>query len=111
MNKHKQITLYDTKESRNRVNWRPEYVVELIAWLQNLIEEVPEEYRDSVHIDFIGGADIYGENSDVDEVIYYNRPPTQEEIDADLETARVRQEKREAQEREEYAKLKAKFEP
>lgn len=108
---NKQITLYDTKKSYSGCNWRPDNVVGLIQWLTAKLEEVPAEYRDRVTIEFVGGADAYGENSDVHECIYYNRPPTPEEIDADLNAAHIRKEKLEAQERAEYEKLKAKFEP
>jgi erythromycin esterase-like protein len=111
MNPPKEITIYDTKNSRGQLNWRPDNVVELIKWLTAKLEEVPSEYHDAVMIQFTGGADIYGENSDVDELIYYFRPPTQEEIEADLEDARLRKEKREADERKQYEELKAKFDP
>ena len=109
MNPIKYIELYNTNKGYYD-NCRPDRVVELIEWLQAKLEQVPEEYRNKVCIDLTGGTDAYSSTSDVDECIYYYRPPTPEEIEQDLKDAEARKQKREDQEREEYAKLKAKFE-
>lgn len=102
----KYIELHNSLNYR-QMNNRPDDVPSFIQWLINILEKVPSEFHDSVAIEFNSNEGT----CDVEEVIYYYRPPTQEEITADLEAARANKEKRELEERQQYEKLKAKFEP
>ena len=106
MNATKYIELHNSAEYRH-MNARPDYLPELIQWLTAKLEEVPSEYHEHVLVEFTSSE----HTCDVEECIYYFRPPTQEEIEADLEDARLRKEKREADERRQYEELKAKFDP
>ena len=105
MNPIKSIELYDT--TRSAYNDRPDYVQELIPWLAKKLEEVPVEYHDKVIIEFTSSE----ETCNVEEYIYYHRPATDEEMNADAEADRLRKERINNREREQYLNLKKKFEP
>jgi hypothetical protein len=102
----KYIELHNSNNYR-QMNARPDDLPSLIQWLTSKLEEVPSEFHDSVSVEFNSNEGT----CDVEECIYYFRPPTQEEITADLEDARIRKEKLESDERKKYEELKAKFEP
>ena len=104
MNKY--VELYNNS-NYSQMNSRPDCLPDLIKWLTEMLEKAPSEYHKDVIIEFSSNENTF----DIDEIIYYNRPATQEEIDAILEDARIRKEKREAEERKQYEQLKAKFDP
>lgn len=81
-------------------------VVSVIEWLQDVLDDVPAEYRDSVRIeiDSVGGYE--GEHH-TEVTIYYDRPETEEEHaarSAAEKRMRAEMEKRERAAFEELAK-------
>lgn len=71
----KRVVVYGSDDDKD--NW-PVKLKDFIAHWQTYLDKVPEEYRDSVKIEF-GGKDFYG-SIEINVEIYYTRPMTQEEI-------------------------------
>jgi hypothetical protein len=82
----------------------PSKLLEFREFLDRIIEKIPGEYRHSAKIEF------FAENSDIDIRITFERPFTPEEQVEHDELKRQRQAVYERREREEYEKLKLKFE-
>lgn len=80
----------------------PEGALELIDWATNLLKKVPEQYRSSIQIEFSD----YDNNKEM-EMDYY-RPETEEELAA--RKAKELHYKKEQEELQLLAKLKAKYE-
>lgn len=91
--------LYDTADT----------LVGAIEWLNGLLAEVPAEYRDSVKFDLDPGG--YEDSATLE--IWYERPMTAEEIAEEDERNRASMERfkaqREADERAQFERLRAKF--
>jgi hypothetical protein len=89
------------------------HLSDFIGELQALLASIPEEHRDNASIDFdCTGSDWDCSRGELS--IQYSRPKTEDELrkereDADREKLR-RKAAEAAQERREYARLKAKFE-
>jgi len=99
------ITLYNDWETR--FNSLPESLPALILRLTELLEKVPAEYQSEVFCEI---STEY-ESSTVDIDVYYMREETPEEQrKREAETAEY-EAKNEARIREQYEKLKARFEP
>ena len=91
--------LYDTADT----------LVGAIEWLNGLLAQVPAEYRDSVKFDLYPGG--YEDGATLE--IWYERPMTAEEIAEEDERNRASMERfkaqREADERAQFERLRAKF--
>lgn len=97
---NKKITLYNSRTSRNDP---PENLQEHIAWLQAMMESIPEEFRSSGDIEM--DADEYRMEYEVS----YERPETAEEMEAKANAGAVLAEKRRREELATLAALKAKY--
>jgi hypothetical protein len=88
----------------------PMTVVDFVEWLNEMKEEVPQEYRDSVTIDIDLST---GEYETPEMSVYYFRPETDQEeaVREGREAAyqRARAERQEADERAEFERLKRKY--
>ena len=91
--------LYDTADT----------LVGAIEWLNGLLAQVPAEYRDAVKFDLYPGG--YEDSATLE--IWYERPMTAEEIAEEAERDRASIERfktqREADERAQFDRLRAKF--
>lgn len=89
-------------------------LAEVIAWLQETLNEAPEEFRPAVKIEVECYCWSDGE-SDLTCKIYYERPETDAEmaarIEQDRREERARRAHTEAEERAVLAALKKKYEP
>ena len=100
------VTLFN--QDKHCGGWIPGNLGDAIAWLQNFLEKVPAEYRDSAWIE-ISSYDDYG-SSIVDIEISYKRPPTEADKQQRLNEERERFEEVDARERLAYERLKKKYE-
>lgn len=85
----------------------PENLETLLALLTDLFYEIPKEFRKSAFIEFYAQEDC-GSLSVSSEVYYYS-PETPEEIKEKEFHAKKREEKKEADDLELFAHLKAKY--
>jgi hypothetical protein len=83
-------------------------VIDVISWLQGILEKIPEPFRREARID-IDAEDEWGSVRGVVE-IYYLRPETDQEMFDRLKKLRQEDVDREHRERQELAALKAKYE-
>lgn len=82
---------------------------DFIKWLEGIIDQAPPEYRDAVYIE-IDSSTSY-DQSLAKVMVAYRRPETDEELaarQADFERVRAA---KEAYDRAEFARLRAKFDP
>ncbi|MCH7570375.1 MAG: hypothetical protein IH919_07400 [Deltaproteobacteria bacterium] len=87
--------------------WLPENLGDAIAWLQEILDRVPSEYRKKARIEV---ETDYNENF-VNISILYARPPTAEDKQKRLNAEQARLAKIEAVERRAYEVMKAKYDP
>lgn len=99
------ITLYDDSRGiGGRQPGMPSNAELLIKWLQNHLEQVPEEYRDSVEID-------YWSDTDITTTLEYWRYQTPEEMEAAAKKKADDATKKELADRAAFEELKRRFEP
>jgi hypothetical protein len=82
---------------------------EFVEELQDLLDSVPEQWRPAVRIEF----DRYGSDYDTsygELTVHYERPETDDELSARLESEALSTQDKENRERWELARLKAKYE-
>ena len=96
------VTLFD--KERWDGEWMPETLTEAIAWLQQFLEQVPVEFRETATVD-ISGFEDYAARIEIS----YQRPPTDTEKQGRLAEERQLNKERENKERRQYERLKAKF--
>ena len=77
---------------------------DLVGWAQSIVEMVPEEYRAAAHVECYCPADGYPSFS-----VYYHRPETAQDLEADERKRREWTEMHDARERAEYQRLKARY--
>ena len=91
----------------------PKLLRDIPAWSQGLLDQVPEEYRDSC--EFVVELEYGYHNDDISlkAEIFYTRPETDVDIAARIATASLekltRDQKRERDDRAAYKRLKAKY--
>ena len=94
-------------------NYCTDKIVDVIAWLQGLLTAVPEESRNESYIDFRVFTEY--DLGNIEMSVYYMRDETDAERDARIrrhdEIVRDAAAAQESKDREEFARLKAKFEP
>ncbi len=83
-------------------------LVDVIASLEEVLEEVPEAYRDTAEIEV--GAEQDYDYYTLEATVTYKRPETDEEIRARMLQLEFQEKARRDIERREYERLKAKFE-
>lgn len=99
------ITLYDDSRGiGGRQPVMPSNAGLLIKWLQNHLEQVPEEHRDSVEID-------YWSDTDITTTMEYWRYQTPEEMESAEKKQVDDAAKKELAERAAFEELKRRFEP
>lgn len=81
---------------------------DIIAWLNERKEEIPEEFRDKAKLTL--DIDSLHDRNIITSTIYYVREETNEEFEARVEAAIEAAKRAEATERATYEMLKAKFE-
>lgn len=86
-----------------------ENIQDLIAWLNQCVEEVPPEYRSRIKYE-IGTRSGYYDSSYARITVYYFRPETDEEWAARKDDVQRRILERELYDRRLYGALKARFE-
>ncbi len=99
------VTLF--RQEQYEGGWIPENLTDAVAWLQGYLEQVPEEYRDKATIEITSQSDYDYHKPCIE--ISYHRPPTDQEKQDRLEDERQHSEAREARDRQEYYRLRAKF--
>ena len=87
--------------------WFPEKLVDAIAWLNELLEEIPEEHRSQTIITVESETDYDGHNPRV--VIAYRRPETDEEMADRIRREKQGEEYRKARELETLKRLQEKY--
>ena len=90
-------------------DYEDDRVVDIIAWLQGLLEEsIPAEYRDSAHIKIysVGGWEDE-HHAEVD--VYYLRHETDEELAARFKQERAKEDLDERRERQDLERLQKKY--
>ena len=97
---NKKITLYNNRTARNDP---PESLQEHIAWLQGMLESIPEEFRSSSDIE------MYADEYRMEYEVSYERPETAEELETKAKDEAARTEKRRQQELARLAELRAKY--
>lgn len=60
------------------VNWMPSKLTEAVQWLQNILNTIPEEHRDTAYIEISSESDYDGHNPSIE--ISYTRPASPAEI-------------------------------
>lgn len=85
----------------------PSKLVDFIAHFSRLLKEIPKEFRDKAKINFSG----YGEDGYVDYEITATEPMTEDDIRQRRDERIRHQQMLEAQERAQYERLKARFDP
>ena len=85
----------------------PTKVVDLIEFLQEVVESVPEDCRQSIELEY-DWEDDYG-STNVTSDLYYRRPQTAEELKAQEAKDDVRKSKTKAYELKQLAILQAKY--
>ena len=80
----------------------------IIKQLQELVAKVPEEYRDQIEVE-LESFDYYGCPT-ISLDAYYYRPETEQEHTGGLTKEKVAKEQRDKYEREQFERLKKKFE-
>jgi len=85
----------------------PTKVKDLIEFLQEVVESVPESCRDSIELEY-DWEDDYG-STNVTSDLYYRRPPTAEELKAQEDRAKIHKSKTKAYELNQLAILQAKY--
>lgn len=100
-----EVTLYDDSRGiGGRQPVMPNNAGLLIKWLQNHLEQVPEEHRDSVEID-------YWSETDITTTMEYWRYQTPEEMEAAQKKKAADIAIQEQLDRAEFEQLKRRFEP
>ncbi len=88
--------------------WPSRNLVEFVKWATNVLDQVPDEYKDTATIDIESRSGYENDHLPAIE-ISYSRPLT----DVELAAARLRERQRlaleEAEARAAYARLKARF--
>ena len=94
-------------------NYGADRIVDLIAWLQGILEEIPEECRDRAFIEIDSEGGYEGEHH-VEMSLCYQRDETDSEMEkriaSDAQRAETGANQRLAHERATFDRLKAKFE-
>lgn len=90
--------------------WMPEGLADAIAWLNDKLESIPAEYRDSATIE-IDSVSSWEDSHYASITITYTRPETDDEVCERVDRERRMAAHREAQERATYEALKRKFAP
>jgi len=85
-------------------------LVDSIAFLQEILAKIPEEYRAEAVFEIEGESDGYGANW-AEARVYYMRAETDAERDDRLKKAVRQATERAADERAEYERLKARYGP
>ena len=99
------IKLYDSSNWNS--NSPPTQATEFVHWLTAMLEEVPSELQEDVDIEM----ETYEHTEEVTVTVSYAREETEAERVAREEAVLAEQKLREKREREQFEKLKAKFEP
>lgn len=107
----------ETKTKRGTVrewpySWGDDFRVSLkyfIGKLQEILDEIPAEFRDSAVIEFDTTGSDY-EYSRGEMYVEYDRPETDEEVRQREDDARKREEEKQQSERRQYETLKRKYE-
>lgn len=109
----RETLVFESSESwRSDNNQLPMRLPAFVAWMKEVLEDVPEEFRDSVVVELEHEGDYDGPGY-AEFHIYYDRDETDEEL-ADRENERIARQESEARaqegrERAEFERLKAKF--
>lgn len=100
------VSVFETPIFNRDRDWPPDDLVGFIAWFQGKLDEIPEQFRGAARVDL--STDYEEGDCYVDLSIYYDRPETEEEIDArqkkEWSRNRARDKAIEASERREYEK-------
>ncbi len=89
-------------------NWMPRKLVDLIPWVQKYLELVPEEYRDSTAFKIISSRDS-GRDYWLNVNVHYQRPETDEEMEARLAAEKAQKLEQQIAERQMLEDLKEKY--
>jgi hypothetical protein len=90
-------------------DWPPEAAAGFVAWFQELLADIPDEWRQSARIELGSMGGYEGDHSPTIEVTF-DRLETPDEIAERQEGWRWQQAEAVARQRSEYEALKAKFE-
>ncbi len=94
----------------NKIDSPPENVTELQAYLTNALSLVPDEYKHTLAFEIVSYYPPYCETASAGANIYYFRNETQEEKDVRETKDRTAADRRNAERKAEYLKLKKEFE-
>ena len=81
----------------------PRNLEDCVSFIKNKLDLIPEEFRSSANIEFY--SDFCGDSVDIDFCIYYFRPKTDLELNADAEQQKIRLEEARLFKIEQFKKL------
>lgn len=79
------VTVFNNRDKYTSIPDKPE---DLIAFIKDLLDSVPDEFKDSARIEFDAYPEYDSAYLEVD--FYYYRPETEEEIIAKEEAQRIK---------------------
>jgi len=101
------VTLLEVSGSY-KSDWMPGNLSKAIGFLQNYLNEIPADFRDSAKIEISSSIDYDSTTEDMR--IYYTRPATEEEIAKRMRTEILRYEQQKRWAEEQLARAKAQLE-
>lgn len=103
----KEVVLREAQSAYD-ASYPPENALAFQAWLAEALAEVPEDYRADAKVEFSAER---GYEDDIQQCMkfYYSRPETEEEFAARVYERALMFVRQEAQERQQFERLQAKF--